>query len=640
MHSNDLDKLLAGLHEGDRERVNTALQQLRTNYHDTCEIEFRTHATGTHTRWFKLYGKTFPAQGKTAPRTIGVVQDVTERRQADECLRQAATVFERTSEAIVILDSERRVDTVNAAYGAITGFNAEETLGYEALLLSAIHQEPALYNALWSAVETNGQWQGEVRAFRKNGERFDTWLSICRVSDALEGSSHYVVVFSDISMLRRAEAELSRLAHYDTLTSLPNRLLTMDRLNQALERARRRDLQVAVLFIDLDNFKRVNDSLGHQAGDELLRTVAARFQECLRTTDVLGRLGGDEFVVILDQPGAIDEVAVVAHKLINALTKPLSVAGRDLTASASIGISLFPFDAALRDDLIRTADTAMFAAKESGRNRYAFYSPEMTVRAAHYLAREQELRHALAHGELVLHYQPQVNLPDARIIGVEALIRWQHPERGLLGAAEVIPTAEESGLIVEIGEWVLSESCRQARAWLDAGLPPLRISINISVKQISTGRLPALVTRLLNEHQLEARWLELEITESTLQNEESCIATLRELRRRGVSTAIDDFGTGYSCLSSLKLLPIQRIKIDQAFVRDISSDPNDRVIAAAIMAIGHQLQLRIIAEGVETQTQADFLCSQGCDEAQGYFYSQPVAAADIPALLQRGALAS
>lgn len=619
----NLDAFLSRVHADDRQRVAATMQQMRVPHHPPCEIGFRVEDSTGNRRWIKLYGKTYAHDAKLAPRTVGVIQDVTERHRVEERLRQAATAFECANEAILLLDACKQIDSVNGAFSQITGYSNEEIRGQKLLLENVIHSIGETLDAMWATVDATGRWQGEIRAFRKTGERFFAWLSIATIKDAQEQVTHYVLVFSDISALRLAHEQLWQLAHYDTLTGLPNRTLVLDRLDQALLRAKHHKLYVGLLFIDVDHFKRVNDTLGHQVGDRLLQIIAQRIRGCAREVDTIGRLGGDEFVLVVELADKISGVVKVADKLIASLGAPILLDGHTLQISASIGISLFPIDANDRDGLMRSADTAMYAAKERGRNTYAHYVPEMTERVARYLARDQELRRALAQTQLVLHYQPQIDMDTRRLIGVEALIRWQHPSRGLLGAAEVIPTAEESGLIVEIGEWVLREACRQTRTWLDAGLPAIRIAVNLSARQMENGELPALVTRLLNEYRLEAGCLELELTESALQNEQNCVATLRELKRRGISIAIDDFGTGYSCLSSLKLLPISRIKIDQSFVRGVPSDANDQAIATIIIAMGRQLNLQVIAEGIESPDQAAFIQGLGCTEAQGYFYGGP-----------------
>jgi diguanylate cyclase (GGDEF)-like protein len=410
--------------------------------------------------------------------------------------------------------------------------------------------------------------------------------------------------------------------------------LAVDRLEHALERALRRGGRVGLLFVDLDHFKRINDTLGHGVGDELLRAVAQRMRSCVRTEDTVARFGGDEFLVLLEEVDRSEHVGRIANKILDAISQPLPLAGRELTISGSIGISLYPDDGTSREDLIRAADTAMYAAKEMGRQSYSFHTAEMTTTAMRYMALDQDLRRAVERGELTLHYQPQISMQTGEIIGVEALIRRRHGARGLLGADEVVPIAERSGLILEIGQWVLREALRQAKEWQATGLSPVRIAVNVSALQVQRGRLLHTVTQALDAAGLMPGQLEIEITESTLQSEHDCLVTLQALKRLGVTLAIDDFGTGYSCLSSLKTLPINRLKIDRAFVRDVSHDQNDAAIVEAIIAMAHKLNLQVVAEGVETAAQEEFLRGRGCDAAQGYLYAHPMAPGAIADLLR------
>ena len=633
--SGGTEDFLARVHVDDREAVRAALQRALAES-VPYEIEFRELRPDGGIGWTRALGKTFLAAGEKGLRVIGVAQDVTERRLAEERLAQASTVFKSTQEGIIITDAARLVVSVNQAFSAMTGFSPEEVLGGEPDLLSTANLEPELHQALWEALARDGRWQSEIKCRRKNGEGFYAWISVTAVRDAAGEINNYVLLFSDIGALRQAEERLNHLAHHDGLTDLPNRIVAMDRLGHALEQARRRQQRVALLFVDLDHFKGINDTLGHSAGDELLRTAAERLRTCVRAADTVARLGGDEFLVIPDQFESMDELIHLAQKLISTLSAPLTLAGREIEVSGSIGISLFPDDGNNRDELIRAADTAMYAAKKNGRNRYVFYSTEMTTRAARYLSLDQDLRRGFAHGELELHYQPQVALGDGRIVGVEAIIRWRHPERGLLRAAEFIPLAEENGLIIDLGAWVLHQACSQARDWSAAGLPPLRMAINIAERQLRHGQLASALDEALDHSGIDPRRLELEITESALQREDTSVPVLLDLKRRGVGIAIDDFGTGYSCLSALKHLPLNRLKIDQAFIYNIANDPDDAAIAATILAMGRQLKLEVTAEGVETRTQAEFLRTHGCVEAQGYLFGPPAPPATIAESLKRG----
>jgi len=633
------DALLNRVHIDDRAAVTNALDNAIMG-NSSCQIEFRSLHDDGKTRWLKVQGKVFNARRDVGShRIIGVVQDITERKTAEQNLRQAATVFAASPDGILVLDKALCILSANQSYCEITGELLEDVIGKQPHQLSNQLLPSQSRREILKALQTTGTWTGDLRGVRKSGEHFPLLANIAAVRDEVGELTHYVVVFSDLTAVRNAEQKLYHLAHHDPLTGLPNRLLARDRLETALDRARRRSQRVALLFIDLDYFKRVNDTLGHNVGDDLLRTIAERLQNCVRHEDTVARLGGDEFMVMLDRIDRMEEVVIVTEKIIAALNQPMRLEGRELSISASIGISLFPDDAKTRDDLIRAADTAMYTAKGQGRNRYTFYTAKMTAAAVHYMELDQDLRRGLKQNELVLHYQPQIAMDSDEIIGVEALIRWQHPTKGLMGALDIIPIAEESGLIVEIGEWVLRRACEQAREWREAGLPPLRIAVNVSTRQMHQERLIAVIKQIFHDTDMPPGQLEIEITESTLQSEEACLATLQELKSLGVTLAIDDFGTGYSCLSSLKNLPIHRVKIDRAFVRDMPQDLNDVAIAEAIIAMAHRLHLQVIAEGVETVAQEELLRSRGCDEVQGYLYAKPLPAAELIAMLSQHALA-
>ena len=599
-----------------------------------CQVEFRGIRRDGRIRWLRAQGKSIPAQAERPHRIIGVVQDITEDKAADERRRQALTVFEATRDGLLILDTNLQVVTVNPGYCDITGHAAEELLGRRPGLLEPEAQSPAFLAEFQAALEAGGRWRGEIRGRRKDGGDFPLLMNIAAVRGEADIVSHYVAAFTDLTAIRKAEEELRHLAHYDPLTDLPNRLLATDRLEQAMERCQRDQRPLGLLFVDLDFFKRINDTLGHSVGDQVLQVVAQRMRATIRAEDTVARLGGDEFMVIVELAEQPDEIAAIAMKIIAAISLPILINGRELTTSASVGISIYPDDGRTRESLIQAADTAMYAAKDMGRNSYAFYTSEMTYRVIHAVAVDRDLRRGLAQDELMLYYQPQISLRTGAVMGVEALIRWQHRTKGLLGAAEVIPVAERSGFIVDIGDWVILDACRQGQDWRRNGMAPLRVAVNASAQQMRGGRLLQAVERALTETGMPPDLLEIEITESMLQNEEECIQTLHALKRLGVALAIDDFGTGYSCLSSLKSLPIQRLKIDQAFTRGIPEDPNDAAIAETIIAIAHRLRLDVIAEGVETESQKAFLDAHGCEGAQGFLYARPMPAAAVAGFIQ------
>ena len=458
---------------------------------------------------------------------------------------------------------------------------------------------------------------------------FECWYSVV-LNDKGEVNG-LIGVATDITERKHAEKRLVQLANYDSLTGLPNRTLFRDRLMHAVAQAHRKETLVALLFLDLDRFKLINDSLGHHAGDELLKIVSERLLANARETDTVARLGGDEFTVILEGLTSTDDATKVARKILEVMGKPFHLDGHEVFVTTSVGIALFPVDGEDIDELLKNADTAMYRAKEQGRNNYQFYTADMNAKAVEHLIMESSLRHALDRDEFVLHYQPQVDLHSREITGVEALIRWNHPELGLLYPNQFMSLAEETGLIISIGEWVLKSACMQAAQWQKNNLPSMRLAVNLSALQFRMTNLVETVSAALDDSGLDAKYLELEITESFLMDDvNSAISKLCDLACLGVHIAIDDFGTGYSSLSYLKQLPLNTLKIDQSFVRDISSDPDDEAIVEAIIALGQTMHLRVMAEGVESEEQLNFLKSRGCDQAQGFLISHPVTASEIP----------
>ena len=483
-------------------------------------------------------------------------------------------------------------------------------------------------------MEKLGQWQGEIWMRRKDGEIRPVWKNMSVVRDAAGRIVNHVLVFSDITAIKHAEERLHYLAYHDPLTDLPNRLLLADRLRSALNRAELSGTSLALLYLDLDNFKHVNDTLGHEEGDRLLQAMAGRLLNCVRGKDGVARLGGDEFVVILEEDSDPGHAARVAEKVLAAIAAPLLLSGLELRMRASIGISLSPNHGSTGDELLKAADAAMYRAKRDGRGRYEFFSAELTRQAMERLTLENALRHPHLLDQLIVHYQPQVSVASGRMVGAEALVRWRHPSGALLTPQDFIPMAEEAGLIQTIGEWVLSTACAQAKVWRDAGYAPIRMAVNISAYQIRSDAIVDTVESALQRTGLAPSLLELEVTEGALQTGQEATDVLGQLKRLGVRLALDDFGTGYSALSSLKLLPFERIKIDRAFVQDLQTDANARALARAIIAMGRSLNLDILAEGVETPPQLAFLREEGCDEMQGYLLGAPMAADEFEIALQ------
>lgn len=565
-----------------------------------------------------------------------LTREINQRKQVEQELRLSAKVFENNSEAILITDAAQSIVMVNQAFTDITGYSADEVLGRNPKMLSSGRQSSSFYVEFWQSLSHHDFWRGEIWNKRKNGEIFPEWVTISVLRDEQLQITHYVAVFLDITERKKEEERINYLANYDVLTGLPNRYLLSDRIEQALSSAQRNQARVAVLFIDLDRFKNINDSLGHDIGDALLKLVARRLKSCLRRSDTIARQGGDEFVAVLTELDSADEVIFVAEKMIESLLENFTLNEYQLSITPSIGISIYPDDGQSSIELLRNADLAMYRAKDSGRNNFQFYAPDMNVKAVQRLKLENSLRAAISQQQLMVYYQPKVNVHSGKMTGMEALLRWQHPEMGFVSPAIFIPIAEESGLINEIGDWVLRQSCLQARLWQGQGFDIVPVAVNLSSRQLKQSNLVEHILTVLRDAELDARYLVLEITESMLMDMgDSGVGVLEQLRAAGIKLALDDFGTGYSSLSRLKNLPLDSLKIDQSFVRDIVTDPNDASIVSATAVLAHALNLRVTAEGVETQDQLDFIKSLQCEEYQGYLFSRPVPALEVEKFLQR-----
>lgn len=549
-------------------------------------------------------------------------------------IQLAATVFDASSDAIIITDSDNSIISVNAAFCEITGYSAQDVIGQTPEILNSGRHDIGFYHAMWRDLLETGRWSGEVWNRRKNGEIFAELLTINAVRNYRGEISHYVSIFADITEHKQTEEHMRHLAHYDALTNLPNRTLFNDRLGQALINAQRDNGKAAVMFLDLDRFKNINDTLGHGIGDLLLQEVAVRLTGCVRQGDTVSRLGGDEFVVLLPELNDEKDARLVAQKLLNAAVFPMVLEGRELHISASIGISYYPMDGANAETLMKNADVAMYRAKEEGRNNFQFYHASMNARSFERLAMETSMRYALNRGEFDLYYQPRFSLPEGKIVGAEALIRWNHPDLGLVSPGLFIPLAEETGLILPIGEWVLKQVAAQGKAWQQAGFPPLLLAVNVSARQFRRVDFAGEVLQILRNSGFDPHHLELELTESTLMTHvEENIETLKKLNALGIRIAIDDFGTGYSSLSYLKRLPVDILKIDRSFVSEVPDNRDGAAIVEAIIAMAHSMGLHIIAEGVETAEQLEFLQMRKCSEIQGYYFSHPLPAEQFEQLL-------
>jgi len=561
------------------------------------------------------------------PRELAACRDYVHR------LNLASAVFSAAREGIVVTDLEGRVEAVNPAFCQITGYGEAELQGFNLRLLKSGRQDGAFYRQLWRDLLESGHWQGEIWNRRKNGETYPQWLTISTVRDEAHQPVSYVGVFLDLSPIRRSEQKLLHLAHHDPLTDLPNRTLFLARLEHALSLSAREGGSGAVLFLDLDRFKDVNDSLGHPTGDRLLCAVAERLRPCLRESDTLARLGGDEFLLLLETAATPERAAVVAEKLLEQLAAPFPLDDRsEVYVGASIGICLYPADGDNATTLIQHADSALYQAKAAGRHTFRFYSEAQTRQADARLALEAALRRGLEKEEFLLYYQPQVDLRTASLEGVEALVRWRLPGGELVPPARFIPLAEETGLILPLGEWVLRQACRQMQQWVARGLPIRRVAVNLSSRQFRQADLLQRINAILAETGLAPRYLELEITESLLMDNSAQVdAKLEALEAMGIRLAIDDFGTGYSSLSYLKRFPLHTLKLDRSFIRDIADDPVSSNIVASIIELGQHLDMDILAEGVETDQQRGILLQNGCRTCQGYLFSHPLPAEELEA---------
>ncbi|HMX15874.1 MAG TPA: EAL domain-containing protein [Rhodocyclaceae bacterium] len=576
-------------------------------------------------------GSVFPALISMEPLTLDGIEvlfitarDISDRKRAEEAIRLYANVFEHSGEAILVTDRDNRIVSLNRTFTRLTGYTLDDLRGRNPSVLASGNTPPDTYQAMWKAVQLEGFWQGELWDRAKDGNESPRWAAISSIRDDEGELTHYIASFTDITEHKAAADRIEYLAHHDALTGLCNRFCLEGRLAQSLLEAKREQRTLAVMFIDLDRFKVINDALGHHVGDLLLVQVAERLQSCMRESDIVSRLGGDEFVVVSTRLVDAADAGLVAARILNALDVPYTLEGRVLHATPSIGVSVFPDNGDDPATLMKCADAAMYSAKEKGRNGFQFFTATMTAAATERLELERDLRAALQEGQFELHYQPQISTADGRTRGMEALLRWRHPRRGMVSPMTFIPIAEETGVIIPLGLWVLDEACRQLAAWRADGIVDLRVAVNLSAQQLRSPDLIDDVRNTLAKHGLGAGDLELEVTETTAMTDpERAIGQLKALRDLGVDLAIDDFGTGYSSLAYLKLLPIQTLKLDRAFVCDIETDDNDAAISGATVALAHSLDLRVVAEGIETEGQGAFLRHHGCDMLQGYLYGRP-----------------
>ncbi|TCS63561.1 periplasmic sensor diguanylate cyclase/phosphodiesterase [Varunaivibrio sulfuroxidans] len=617
---------------GERERF---VQAFHANQGAFRDLEVQFCCKSGEIRDFLLSGEKINLDDSEDDLVLLVAHDITERKRVEKQLRLGATVYDNTTEAIMVSDSDNNIIDVNPAFTTITGYSREEGIGRKPSMLQSGRHDKAFYEAMWTTLLAQGNWQGEVWNRRKNGELYPEWLSISVIENGAGAVDSYVALFSDISKLKQDEERIRYQANYDALTGLPNRTLFMDRLWQTLEISRRENRMAALMFIDLDHFKLINDTLGHAAGDMLLQEVSRRLTNCVRGEDTVSRLGGDEFTITL--PSIAKEMAatVVSGKVLAALSEPLFIDGAEVHVTASIGITLFPRDGDTPEELLKNADAAMYRAKDVGRNTYQFFTMELQEQVLERMLLEREMRHAITRDELELYYQPLVCVQRGRVIGAEVLLRWNHAVRGQIAPADFIPLAEETGLIVDIGKWVLEQACARLARWNEEGIAPDKLAINLSVRQFKQGNLLEIIQDVMERHSVGGHLLEMEITESLLADDSTNImGTLKALRGMGVQLSIDDFGTGYSSFAYLKMFPIDTIKIDRAFICDMTEKEESASIVRAIIAMSHSLNLKVVGEGVEHLTQFDFLRELGCDLAQGYYLGRPMCAVDFEASLR------
>ena len=561
---------------------------------------------------------------------LGISPGLKRQRQDQERLRQAAVVFDCTREGVLVSDSRGVIVHVNRALVEITGYSAEEVLGHRPNMFKSGRHGPAFYEAMFKSIDESGDWHGEIWNRRKSGEVYPQWQTVRSITDDKGQITHYVAVFSDISAIKHSQNELARLVHHDPLTDLPNRLLFTDRTEQALAFAQRHETGCALLMIDLDHFKIINDSLGHNVGDLLLKAVADRLLRIFGKGFTVARLGGDEFAVLVDNCPQVAHAANAAQQVLEVMKGAFDVDKHQLFISASIGISVFPKDALNAEQLLRNADSALFKAKSIGREGYALYTEELTAHAQYRIEVAGDLRRALEQQELRVYYQPVHDLHTSRLIGVEALVRWEHPLRGLLSPGEFIPIAERTGLIAEIDAWVLEQACWQMVQWQAAGLKLSFVAVNISSRLFARPELYTLVSTVLADTGLDPSLLELEVTESAvMDNSQVALEQMHRLRALGLRLAIDDFGTGFSSLLRLKRLPVQKLKIDQGFVAGLPGDNDDVAIVRAVIALGQSMGLQVHAEGIEQVEQARFLLDLNCNLGQGYWFGRPMPAKEL-----------
>lgn len=618
-------------HPDDRERVLRSIEQNRQADTEITQLEYRIIRPDGAIRNVWAYGKAVFDQNGQLYKRMGAIQDITDKVQAVSDMQKLSRALEQTDELVMITDREGRIEFVNAAFENVTGFLRNEITGKLPNILHSDIHDKKYFSELWSIILKGDSFRDVIVNKRKDGTTYCEEKTITPLLDINGNITHFVSTGRDITERIQDQKHMEFLAHHDALTRLPNRTLFSDRLNHALQRRHDNNEKLALIFVDLDRFKMINDTLGHEVGDQFLQLLSTRLLNCLRADDTIARLGGDEFAILLENIHSGEEVAGIARKILESFTKPVTVDNLDLFVTASLGISVFPMDGTDSQTLLKHADTAMYRAKDLGRNSFQFYSSDMSTKALERLTIETSLRHALEREEFVLYFQPQYDLFQQRVVGMEALLRWNHPEFGLIAPEDFIPILEEIGLILDVGAWVLHHACEHAQRWNNNGLTPIRLSVNVSTRQFGSAQFVDTVKAALQETQLDPQLLELEITESILlQNHPHIQKTFNALLDTNVRLALDDFGTGYSSLSYVKRFPIDVIKIDRSFIRDITTDADDASIVEAIIAMANSMNIEVIAEGVEIEQQQVFLLERGCHIIQGFLVGPPIEAQYMP----------
>ncbi len=622
---------LERLHPDDREEMENTYRAYMAGELPEYRVEFRQACADGSWKWILSVGNIVERDPDGAPlRLLGMHTDIDYLKQTEERLRLLAKVFENSGESIMLCDASNKIVDVNQSFTHVTGYLPCEVIGKNPRLLASGRHDAAFYQRMKQTLHEKGYWQGEVWNRRKNGELFPELLGISTVCDTQGKLTHYIAVFSDITERKATEAKVEYLAHHDALTDLPNRTLLRDRFEQAVAHAARNNSLLALLFLDLDRFKQINDTLGHDVGDHLLQEIAARLVKCLREVDIICRQGGDEFIIVLTDLKDNDTAVQITQKILLQLNEPFDIDGIQIITSFSIGISIYPEDSANFEGLLNKADTAMYAAKKQGRNTFRFFSNDMNIISIERMNMENSLRLALEKGELSLYYQPQYSIKNRKLVGAEALLRWTKSDGERVPPSKFIPVAEDIGLIVPIGDWVLYEACRQNRKWHDAGLK-LTINVNVSALQFKQGNMLESVRSALTLSGLDPHYLELELTETSLMvDAETIVKVMVELKKLGVTFAIDDFGAGYSSLSYINRFTIDRLKIDQSFVNNLSQGQQEnKAIVQAIIQLGQTLSIQVLAEGVETEDQLEQLMQLGCENVQGYYLNRPLPAEEF-----------